>query len=286
MPSLEIIKSGWMTSIQDLGRKGLAYFAIPASGAMDQNAAKIANLLLGKNENSPLLECTSTAPHIIFRDPCNIILTGADFDWKINDAPVPRYVILTLKKNDVLRGKFAKDGLRGYLALEGTLEIPQVYHSFSTYTNAKLGGYAGRLLQKGDIIKWRSPDFDFSKNIIPILPGPEYDYLTDAEKRKLTNTTFTIGADSSRMGLRLAGEQLESTAYQLENSVPVLPGFIQLPPSGQPIIILQDGQTTGGYPRIAYIRDRYLSRLNQISLGREIRFKWADDYIYDQNHQP
>jgi len=274
MQSFEIIKPGMMTSIQDFGRKGLAYYAIPTSGVMDQNAAKIALLLLHKSEDTPLLECTSIAPHILFLAATRIVITGANFNWKINTQPVLRNTILELNKGDVLKGQFADEGMRGYIAFEGDLVLDKIYNSYSTYTNAKIGGYEGRLLKKGDIIEWEDSNDIFSQqNIIPIFKGPEYDFLTEASKKLLTEKVFRIGADSNRMGIRLEGEKLEATSYQLKNSVPVLPGFIQLPPSGLPIIILQDGQTTGGYPRIAYIHEESLWELNQIPLGGNIVLK-------------
>ena len=274
MGSFEIIKAGMMTSIQDLGRKGLAYFAIPTSGVMDKSAARIALLILHKNENSPLLECTSSAPEIKFNDETRIVITGADFNWKLNNEPINRNSILSVKKNDILKGNFSKDGLRGYIALDGDLEIEKVYDSFSTYTNAKLGGFQGRLLRKGDILKWKNTNFVFSKNkIIPIKKGPEFNLLSEESMELLTSNIYKIGIDSNRMGVRLEGKKLNNTNFQLENSVPVLPGFIQLPPSGLPIIVLQDGQTTGGYPRIAYIQNKYLSELNQIPLGGGFQFQ-------------
>jgi antagonist of KipI len=274
MGSFEIIKAGMMTSIQDLGRKGLAYFAIPTSGVMDKNAARVALLILHKNENSPLLECTSSAPEIKFNDETRIVITGADFNWKLNNDPINRNSILSVKKNDILKGNFSKDGLRGYIALGGDLEIEKVYDSFSTYTNAKLGGFQGRLLRKGDILKWKNTNFVFSKNkIIPIKKGPEFNLLSEESMELLTSNIYKIGIDSNRMGVRLEGKKLNNTNFQLENSVPVLPGFIQLPPSGLPIIVLQDGQTTGGYPRIAYIQNKYLSELNQIPLGGGFQFQ-------------
>lgn len=274
MGSFEIIKAGMMTSIQDLGRKGLAYFAIPTSGVMDKNAARIALLILHKNENSPLLECTSSAPEIKFYDETRIVITGADFNWKLNNQPINRNSILSIKKNDILKGIFSKDGLRGYIALDGDLEIEKVYDSFSTYPNAKLGGFEGRLLRKGDVLKWKNTNFPFSKNkIIPIKKGPEFNLLSEKSIKLLTTNIYKIGIDSNRMGIRLEGEKLDDTNFQLENSVPVLPGFIQLPPSGLPIIVLQDGQTTGGYPRIAYIQDQYFSELNQTPLGGGFQFQ-------------
>lgn len=286
MPSLKIIKSGLMTSIQDMGRKGLAYYAIPRSGVMDIDSAKEALLLLQKPESHPLIECTSIAPHIQFNTATQIVLTGADFDWTIQGKSVRRNTIIDIQAGDTLKGKFAKNALRAYIGINGKLDIPQVYGSYATYTNAKIGGLEGRLLQKGDCIEWetatnikkiQSTPLPYStQESIPIRPGPEFSYLINSAKLLLSSTPYKIDAASNRMGMRLLGEKLESSSYQLKYSLPVLPGFIQLPPSGLPIILLQDGQISGGYPRIAYVPETALSRLNQIPLGTEFRFRLLD----------
>ena len=274
MPNFEIIKPGLLTTIQDAGRKGLAYYAIPPSGAMDRNAAKIALLLLNLSEDIPLIECTSVAPTIKFHDTAQIAISGADFQWTLNDTPVVLHTLIDIQPGDILSGKMATNGLRGYIAINGTLQVDKVYNSYATYLNAGIGGYQGRMLKKGDIIEWESnKEHNVEKKYIPILPGPEFALLSDAAQRQLQDITYTIGSDSNRMGLRLRGERLESTSYQLKHSLPVLPGFIQLPPSGLPIVLLQDGQISGGYPRIAYLRERHLAALNQIPLGREVRFR-------------
>ncbi len=274
--SLEILKAGLMTSIQDLGRKGLGYYAIPHSGAMDTNAAKIALLLLNLTEDSPLIECTSIAPQIRFNAPTQIALTGADFQWTINSEKVGLNTLLNIQKGDMLKGKFAKKGLRGYIAIKDKLQLEKVYNSYSTYINAHIGGLEGRLLKKGDVLQWQpTPNFALDKTIIPIHKGPEFDYLTEVSKQILTSNPYKVSADSNRMGIRLQGTKLEGKSYQLEHSLPVLLGFIQLPPSGLPIVILQDGQTSGGYPRIAYVRERDLGRLNQVRLGGSFWFEWV-----------
>jgi allophanate hydrolase subunit 2 len=173
----------------------------------------------------------------------------------------------------------ATDGLRGYLALNGKLKLEKVYQSYATYPNAKLGGYQGRRLQKGDHLEWEPMPFDpFANEGIPLRPGPEFDLLTEESKRQLAAITYTISNASNRMGLRLHGPVLTSTSYQLEHSLPVLPGFVQLPPSGLPIVILQDGQLSGGYPRIAYVEPRFLSILNQVPLGGEVRLCLASNF--------
>ena len=267
MPILEILKPGLMTSIQDLGRTGLNYYAIPRSGVMDQQSARLALLVLGLSEDRPVLECTSLAPDILFHDPVQIALSGADFGWTLNGKSVRLNSPTNVQTGDILRGAAARDGLRGYLALKGNWLIEKFYGSHSTYTPASMG----RMLQKGDVLEWES----IPEQKIPmfsIRKGPEYDFLTTDSRATLIESEYRISIDSNRIGARLEGPVLESSSYQLEHSVPVLPGFIQLPPSGQLIVVLQDGQTVGGYPRIAYIRDEDLGRVCQLGLGEKLMF--------------
>ncbi len=270
---LEVLKPGLMTSIQDLGRLGLSYYAIPNSGAMDPNSAKIALLLLDKDEKGPVLECTALAPEIKFHSATEIAISGADFGWQVNDAKINVPSRIKVAKGDVLKGSFAKAGLRGYIALAGNLVLEEVLASYSTYTKAGMGGFHGRNLQKGDILSWtEDPRFIESENRFAIHKGPEFQWMIEESKEILVKTKYRIASDTDRMGMRLEGRQLLSSSHQLTSSSPVLPGFIQLPPSGLPIIVLQDSQTTGGYPRIAYLRELDLGRLNQVPIGHEISF--------------
>ncbi len=270
----EILKAGLMTSIQDQGRKNLAYYAIPMSGVMDPNAALIALLLLNKERNDPVIECTYIPPHIKFNADTEIAISGANFKWKINNKNISLNKVISIKKGDILKGGMAEKGMRGYIAFKGNLELNKEFNSYSTYTNARIGGFEGALLKKGDVIYWNEEsDLFLEDHVIPIRKGPEYNFLTENGKIKLSAQLFKISADSNRMGIRLEGKKIESNKYQLENSVPVLPGFIQLPPSGFPIVLLEDGQTTGGYPRIAYVPKKYFPKLNQMPLGAEIKFK-------------
>ncbi|WP_235298647.1 5-oxoprolinase subunit C family protein [Portibacter marinus] len=269
---IEILKPGLMTSIQDLGRNGLAYFAIPRSGVMDQNAAKIALLLLDMPVDCPVIECTTIAPTIRFHSSAIISITGVDLNWKLNDRNVSINQTIKIKDGDVLTGGYSKDKMRAYIAIKGKLQIEKIFGSYSTLTRALIGGKEGRLLKKGDLIQWEA--CEFSENNFKIYKGPEFHLLDKQSQDLLVNEPFTIASDTDRMGMRLKGPKLFSTSA-LSSSVPVLPGFIQLPQNGSPIIILQDGQTTGGYPRIAYIRNIDLPRLNQLTLNSKIKFTLA-----------
>ena len=311
MPVLEIIQPGLLTTVQDLGRKGARFFAIPTSGVMDPVSATRALLLLQQAPDSPLLECTYLPPAIRFHSPARIALTGADFRWSLNGMAVRLDEVVEVNAGDELRGKTATNGLRGYIAVGGKWLGEAVYGSHATYLNGRFGGHEGRALRKGDRLRWGDemagnegannlsgrgasgkevtgneivendpvgkggakkdiPAIDIP--LIPLQKGPEFHWLHPQAQELLFQSPFTIAPDSNRMGARLQGPPLTARSHQLPNSVPVLPGFLQLPPSGQPIVVLQDGQVTGGYPRIAYIPRSHLPRFNQIPLGKALRF--------------
>ena len=270
MPLLEFLKPGLMTSIQDLGRKGGRFYAIPASGAMDENAARIAQLLLNGSPDMPLIECTGLPPTIRFHGAGRIALSGADFNWTINGRNLKVPCVISVENGDVLEGKHAREQMRGYIAVAGKWMEPPVYGSFSTYVNGKFGGYQGRMIRKGDKIEWRSGGAEENEfPVIPLRRGPEFEFLLEADALK---SVFEVGAESNRMGARLKGPVVHLRTTHLIDSVPVLPGFIQVPPDGQPIVVLQDGQVTGGYPRVAYIPEAFLPVFNQIPLGKRFRF--------------
>lgn len=275
-----------MTTIQDNGRLGLGFYAVPQAGFMDVYSAQQALTLLNLPLDYPLIECTFLPPQIKFKAPAQIALTGADFNWTIDNRGVELRKIITLNCGDVLAGQPAKSGLRGYIAINGKLNLKPVYGSYATYLNAKIGGFKGRLLRAGDSLTWsnsthvaKQPDLHsqpLKRFIIPLKSGPEFQYLSQESQIQLAGGRYKISADSNRMGARLLGFKLTCSRPQLNYSLPVLPGFVQLPPSGQPIVLLQDGQVSGGYPRIAYIPTSYLSEFNQIPFGVEFKFKMLE----------
>lgn len=276
MSHIEIIQGGLLTTLQDGGRSGLAFFAIPASGPLDRVAAQTANVLVGSAPTATLLECNFTPPRLLFDHAATLCLTGADMQWQIDRCPVARYRTLDISAGSVLSGKPAVHGSRGYIALAGDIETTRSFGSAACYALGELGGNAGRPLRAGDLITTNPiqvkchvelslPVAPTTPIIIDMLRGPEYDRLLPESQRLLEESLFQIAPDSNRMGARIHGPRL-AVREGLLDSVPVIPGMIQLLPSGSCIVVLQDGQTTGGYPRIAYLPSISLDRFNQLRI--------------------
>jgi len=280
MGALKFIKTSMMTSIHDEGRKGLAYYAIPASGPQDKETAQLANLITGMPENNPVFEFNLIPPKLKFLNAVSIALTGCDMDWKINGQKVKRNRLLHLKDGDILGGKASNKGLCAYLAIRGQLKVKKHYGSASMYAPAGYGHRDGAYFQAGDILEWTELE-NFAQEIhitqpnnsspISINPGPEFHLLNEEQIGILNNCDFKKSSETNRMGARLSGLPV-IVKERLNESVPVLPGFLQLLPSGQLIITLQDGQTTGGYPRIAFLKDEALNAFSRLGIGQAFRF--------------
>ncbi|MEO8269899.1 MAG: biotin-dependent carboxyltransferase family protein [Aureliella sp.] len=282
MKNIEVIQAGLLTTLQDGGRAGLAFFAIPASGPLDRVAAQTANVLAGNAPMATLIECNFTPPSLRFDHDATLSLTGADMHWQIDQNPVARYRTLNISAGSVLSGKPAVQGSRGYIAVAGEIETTRSFGSTACYALAELGGNDGRALRVGDLIATHPlpvscrvelslPVGPSTPVVVDLLPGPEYDDLFPESQALLEASHFQIAADSNRMGARIHGPQLASREGLLD-SLPVLPGMVQLLPSGNCIVVLQDGQTTGGYPRIAYLPSRSLDRFNQIRINQPFFF--------------
>ncbi len=269
MNSCVVIKGGLYTTLQDNGRSGRSYYAIPSGGVMDSRSATIAALVMGM-DNPVLIECTGFPPSLQFSQRTTFVLTGANFDWKVDDSSVVLNQKITVTAGSILSGKPAKEMFRGYIAIEGIIQADYFLDSHATDTLLHKGGFQGRNLKSGDIIYWLdwcNPGTEFVVN-----PGPEAINLSAESIELLSSSEYSIDSASDRMGTRLNGPPLTCSPTHLGESVVVTPGMMLLPPDGQPIIVQKNGQTTGGYPRIGWIDD--LDRLNQMPLGRNVKFKW------------
>ncbi|MCC7337826.1 MAG: biotin-dependent carboxyltransferase family protein [Pirellulaceae bacterium] len=289
MNHIEVIQAGLLTTMQDGGRPGLAFFAIPASGPLDRVAAQTANVLVGNAPTATLLECNFTPPRLRFDHEATLCLTGADMRWQIDHSPAGRYRTLTISAGSVLSGQPAEQGSRSYIAVAGDMITTRSFGSTACYALGELGGNAGRPLRAGDLIVTNPAPvtcrIELSLPAVPSPPivvdmrcGPEYESLLPESQKLLEASCFRIAPDSNRMGARIHGPQLVARQGLLD-SLPVLPGMVQLLPSGSCIVVLQDGQTTGGYPRIGYLPSLSLDRFNQLRFNQPFSFSCHTQWV-------
>lgn len=251
---------------------------------MDEQAMADVNRIVGNPINSPVIECTFEGGKYEFNSDAVIAITGADTEVTINGKEVPRYKSLTVLEGDLLSIGHPKRGIRNYLTIQGSWKAPKVMDSYSTYVLGVFGGFDGRTLAAGDILKWNeldeavpsiSPDIQIpyfsSKLSLHVYPGPEWEMLNDRQKTELLNAEFTVDSTSNRMAIRFSGSSVAHSFEDMKSSA-VAPGIIQLPPSGLPILLMKDAQTIGGYPRILYVAEYHLWRAGQLAPGDTVRF--------------
>lgn len=296
--SIRVLHSGLLTTIQDIGRYGSQKFGVIVSGAMDSYSLRLANLLVGNKEKEATLEITLFGTTLQFDEDTLISITGGDFLPTIDGKKVLSWRPILIKKNSVLKFNSAIKGSRAYVAFAGGIDIPEIMESKSTYLRANIGGFKGRALQKGDIFSvgevseigeklieqlknsdatW-SVDFNnlirFEQNqYIRVIKGTEFNRFDRKSQNTFFEKPYTLTVQSDRMGYRLDGPTL-SLAENFELlSEGVTFGTVQIPSNGQPIILMADRQTTGGYPKIAQVITADLPSLAQIQPTGTIRFK-------------
>lgn len=284
MGNIEIISSGPLTTIQDGGRYGYRSIGFSCSGAVDAEAAAAANLLAGNSADSALLEMTLTGVTASFDFDCVIAITGADMLPELNGVPIENYRAVAVGAGDVLKLGFAASGCRGYIAVNGALDVPAVMGSRSTALKYGVGGFCGRKLRAGDVIgvssvhAVREPDKrrvepPVQRSFVYAVYGPQDDMFTAEAKRAFESCEYTLTPDSDRMGARLSGDKLETLNGSDIISDGIVPGSVQVPKSGMPIILLSDCQTTGGYAKIATVCSFSLPVAAQKKPGERLRFK-------------
>lgn len=287
MNKIKIIKGGFLTTIQDRGRWGFQKFGMPVAGAMDIFSMRLANLLVGSYEYSAVLESTLLGPEIEFL--CNeiISITGADMNPKINGRPVLMWTSILVAKGDVLSFSGASSGLRTYIAFSRGLDVPDVNNSKSTYVKSGIGGYKGRKLLDGDIVSLENENIELigryiKSEYIPsmkkqakirVVMGPQDDYFPKESIKTFLNSTYKITMESDRMGYRLEGPEIKHKNSPDIISDGIVFGSIQVPGQGQPIILMADRQTAGGYTKIATVIFSDLPTLAQMGPGSSINFE-------------
>lgn len=286
MSELLVQDAGPLTTIQDLGRAGHLRVGIPASGPMDREAFLLANRLVGNPDTAAGLECTLIGPRVEFTDERLVAVAGADMAPTVNGAPVPAWQGLRVHAGDVLRLGPARSGVRAYLAISGGIETPPVLGSRATYVRGRLGGLEGRALRKSDRLPLgpvgaarprrvhpeRVPTYGGEPELAVVL-GPQDDRFTPRGLAALFEGAYEMLPQNDRMGARLKGLFIEHTRGHDIISDGVALGAIQVIGEGQPIVLLADRQSTGGYTKIGTICSFHIGRIAQVKPGGRLHFR-------------
>ncbi|WP_031425882.1 biotin-dependent carboxyltransferase family protein [Flavimarina sp. Hel_I_48] len=283
MANIEIISPGFYTSVQDLGRFGIAGFGVPQAGVMDSFSAKKANLLLGNKPNDAVLEITFSGPKLRFSTQTTICVCGAAFELRCNGERFENDKPYVVNPGDQLDFGALKVGFRAYLAISGGINTPLILNSRSQYA----GITSDFRLKKGAIL----PLFDLKPTFpntsarvqfenkegkdksIEVIPGPEYDLLQSEQKRQLFETPFTLLPTSNRMAIQFK-EEIRNSLEGITTSV-TMPGTVQLTPQGKLLVLMRDCQITGGYPRILQLNEMGINTISQQMPGKSITFKMS-----------
>ncbi len=287
MKAFLVISPGSFTTVQDQGRYCFIDRGVPPSGVLDPFAAVVANFLVGNPDSAAVLEITMMGPALEALGEADVALTGADMSMTVNQEPVAGWQSVRVKRGDVIRIRQAKSGCRAYFAVTGGIDVPVIMGSRATCVKAKIGGVEGRPLRKGDVVG-RIPAEPLAKSrklpadFIPVcspdvvlraVSGPQ-DEAFASGLEDFFSSVYEVTAEADRMGYRLQGSPIHhDTGFpQSIISEPTLPGNVQLPADGQPIILLVE-QTTGGYTKIATVISADLSKIAQAMPGNRVMFQ-------------
>lgn len=285
MTTFHFQKAGIQTLIQDQGRIGYQSYGVPISGVLDKKAAKLANELVGNPTNSPILEMALLGPTIKIVGACQIAITGADLSPKVNKQPIPLYETITIKDGAILTFGGAKTGCRAYLAIRGNWQIDKWLDSYSALPYSGAAATPDSLIQKGTKLQIettgiipskrlpKSAQPNFSNSVrIRVLPGPEFDEFSNYTIAYFFSRGYRLTNDANRMGYRLDANLIDFKPKREVISSGIIPGTIQITSAGQPVILMADAQTVGGYYRIANVISEDLDKLAQLKPGDEVWF--------------
>jgi antagonist of KipI len=279
--TIRVVQPGVLTTIQDLGRPNAVASGVPAGGAMDRFAHTAANLLVGNDRGAATLECTITGPRLVAERDCVIAIAGGDLG-----PSVPMWTTVALGAGEELSFSGRRRGARAYIAIAGGIIGDRWLGSMSTNMMCARGGMHGRPLLAGDLIAVGEslyapePGFtmaaelrpDYSDHELRVIRGPHFTRLTEASQVRLRTAMLTVNPSSNRMGYRLDGAELEAPGEELL-SFSVVAGAVQLPSGGQPILLMADHQTAGGYPVIATVSSASMPVAAQLAPGDELRLQ-------------
>jgi antagonist of KipI len=288
---LFVVDPGLLTTVQDLGRFGYQRVGIPPSGPMDRTAFVVANRLVGNPDGAAALEMTIKGPRLEARGEALVAVAGAEMAFSVNGAPAPGWTAVRVHPGDVLGFRMASAGCRAYLAVAGGIDVPPALGSRATYLRGRLGGLGGRALQKGDALPvgpWRAGRGRAGRTVPParrpgypaevecrVILGPQDDRFTPEGIAAFLEGPYEVTPHADRMGYRLKGPPIAHARGHdiVSDGIPL--GGIQVPGEGQPIVLLADRQTTGGYTKIATVISVDIGRIGQTRPGQRVRFRRA-----------
>jgi antagonist of KipI len=284
--TIHVKSPGLLSTIQDAGRYGYAYLGISPAGAADRMALRIANRLVGNEQNAAALEMTLIGAALEFGEPCVVALAGGECDCRRGDAGVPVWEAVRVRAGEVLTCGAVKSGARIYLAVQGGFDVPLILGSASTNLDGRFGGADGRSLRKGDLLpvikrpmqnamklKAGATQRLYPTGALRVTRGPQQEWFGAEAFEKFFSSSYRVSEESNRSGLRLKGEPLKPRGESQLITEGVALGSVQVPPDGQPIMLFVDQQTTGGYPKIANVIAADMHRAGQLRPRDEVRFE-------------
>lgn len=292
-------KAGLLDTIQDQGRYGYQAAGMVVTGAMDLYSFQLGNVLLGNDRNAASLEVTLLGPRLRFSKTTQIVISGGNLSPTINGHPVPMWQVLSIQANDLLSFGKVLSGCRVYLAIKGGFQVEEVMGSRSTYLKGAIGGWEGRALKSGDVLPYHKhthmvepslmnvskrhlglslshdfrPDYEQDKVKLRVVLGPQLNRFTEKGISDFLEEPYQVTSQMDRMGLRLKGKEIKHSngADILSDAIPF--GGIQVPENGQPIVLLADRQTTGGYAKIGCIISVDLPKAAQVRPNQLLCFQ-------------
>lgn len=285
-PVIEVRKAGLYTTVQDLGRPGHQSLGLPPSGAVDPLALRVANAAVGNEPGAAALEIAAPGPVLRVLDDARVAIAGADLSASLDGAAAERGRSIAVRRGQTIEFGAPRAGVWAYVAVAGGIDVPTVLGSASTYVPGLLGGAGGRRLREGDVLgsgtsrgAGRALRHD---DLVPmpgravtirVIPGPQDDWLTEEARASFRNEAYAVSVHSDRAGIRLDGPPLQHRITGDFLSDGLLPGAVQVPSGGGPIVIMPDGPATGGYPKVGVVITADLRLVAQSRPGTKLRFK-------------